>query len=72
MNPKYQRPCWPKISHATLDAAMTAKNRLLARGLSKDPARIHVYKCPFCSGWHVGHAARRRKKDGDGTPHAAV
>ncbi len=23
-----------------------------------DPTRLHVYQCPYCEGWHVGHASQ--------------
>lgn len=22
-----------------------------------NPERLHVYQCPHCEGWHVGHSA---------------
>lgn len=49
------RRCWPKEPHATRGAADAQLRSILKRGLAKDEERIHVYRCPFCRRWHVGH-----------------
>lgn len=59
------RPCWPKKQHATRGAARAQMRSLLNRGLEKDATLIHVYRCPHCDGWHVGH-----ERAGDGVASA--
>lgn len=56
------RPCFPKEQHATRGAAEAQMRSILKRGLEKDSKRIHVYKCPDCHAWHVGHATAGRRK----------
>lgn len=50
------RRCWPKEQHASREAAEAQKRSILKRGLEGDAKRIHVYRCPHCNAWHVGHA----------------
>jgi hypothetical protein len=49
------RRCVKKERHTSEGAAQAALRSLLRRGLATDPARIHVYRCPHCDGWHTGH-----------------
>jgi hypothetical protein len=49
------RKCWPKEQHETKGAAEAQMRSLTRRGLEKDATLVHVYKCPYCSLWHVGH-----------------
>lgn len=59
-----RRSCWPKETHDSEGAATAQLRSIVRRGLAKDVARIHVYRCPECSrargmsAWHVGHAYR--------------
>jgi hypothetical protein len=48
------RACFPKEQHETRGAAEAQMRSITRRGLEKNPA-IHVYKCPHCKTWHVGH-----------------
>lgn len=49
------RKCWPKEMHETRGAAEAQMRSIQKRGLEKDASRIHVYQCPHCQKWHVGH-----------------
>lgn len=49
------RPCFPKEQHNTRGAAEAQMRSIVRRSLEKDIARIHVYPCPHCKAWHVGH-----------------
>lgn len=49
------RRCWPKEQHATRGAAEAQLRSIVRRALEKDAERIHVYECPHCRTWHVGH-----------------
>jgi hypothetical protein len=50
------RACKRKVFHATIDAAEAAR-RLAGDGFSD--GELHVYACPHCPGWHVGHIVPR-------------
>lgn len=52
------RPCWPKQQHDSPEAARAQMRSILKRGLEKDASRIHIYPCPDCGKYHVGHKAR--------------
>ena len=51
-----------KIQHATREDALDHQKRLVfadaSVGRSDRSAGLHVYPCPNCSGWHVGHTER--------------
>lgn len=51
------RRCFPKERCATRGAAEAQMRSITRRGLEKDACRIHVYECPWCRAWHVGHGA---------------
>jgi hypothetical protein len=53
------RRCFPKEQHTTRGKAEAQMRSLLKRDLHKNE-RLHVYECPHCGAWHVGH--------GDGRP----
>jgi hypothetical protein len=57
---RMQHPCpCRKVRHATAEAALvhlTGVERYNARRGRTRPGRLHVYLCPRCAGWHVGHA----------------
>lgn len=48
------RACSRKKRHDTATAAKKEMNRLV-RFRRIDDGVLHVYRCPWCSGWHVGH-----------------
>ena len=50
------RACKRKVFHATIDAAEAAR-RLTEDATGDGP--LHVYGCPHCPGWHVGHVEPR-------------
>lgn len=49
------RKCWPKEQCESRGAAEAQLRSLERRGLLKDITLAHVYECPFCHSWHVGH-----------------
>lgn len=60
-----RKACEAKIRHATLEGALIARKRTPGR------YEMIAYKCPHCSGFHIGHpparvrqsiAARRRER----------
>jgi len=51
------RRCWPKAQCDTKGAAEAQMRSLLKRGLEKNAATVHVYECPHCRYWHVGHTS---------------
>jgi hypothetical protein len=59
------RACRRKVFHATIDAAEAAR-RLTEEDTGDGP--LHVYACPDCPGWHVGHVERRAVRMGIVTP----
>lgn len=48
------RQCWPKIQHDSKEAAETHVHALVSRCINKDLS-LHIYECPHCGKWHVGH-----------------
>lgn len=52
---KDQRRCWPKEQHRTKGAAEAQMRSIVRRGLAKNLEKIHVYVCPHCRCYHVGH-----------------
>lgn len=28
---------------------------------ARAPERLHSYRCPYCDGWHIGHAREGKK-----------
>ncbi len=55
---KARRKCWPKEKQPTRGAAEAQMRSIMRRELAKDKTRIHVYYCPYCHTWHVGHTGR--------------
>lgn len=52
-----RRACTGKARHRTADFARIALARLYGRvGYT---GRMNVYRCPFCNGFHIGHAPRK-------------
>jgi hypothetical protein len=49
------RRCFPKEQCATQGAAEAQMRSIVRRGLEKNIETIHVYRCPDCGAWHVGH-----------------
>lgn len=49
------RRCFPKTQHDTRGAAEAQMRSIIKRDLQKDTSLIHVYECPHCACWHVGH-----------------
>ena len=59
-----QRTCLGKIPHATREAAVAAMGSL-ARDRGAHLGSMHVYRCPHCAKWHVGHrigTGRKRRR----------
>lgn len=54
---KGRQKCWPKEQHRSEGAARAQLRSIVKRGLEKNAARIHVYQCPCCRCWHVGHGS---------------
>lgn len=52
------RMCSGKRRHPGKDGAEKAKRALIRRGAN--PARLAVYECGHCGGWHLGHLGRPR------------
>lgn len=40
-------------------AERTANRLNLIEGFPEDPHPLHVYRCRFCSGYHVGHSEKQ-------------
>lgn len=73
--------CWRsgKVRHANKNKAHRQLGRIrdgrkirrrliLASQSESNPGEVHVYRCPHCDGWHVGHrigarATKRAKGD---------
>lgn len=55
------RGCAGKRQHATRDEAFAQLASLRRRDTA---IGVHVYRCPHCGGWHVGHRLRQRKANG--------
>lgn len=51
-----ERQCYPKQQHDTFGAADAQKRSIEKRNLQRSK-RLHVYKCPHCFKYHVGHAS---------------
>ncbi len=51
-DPAYQ--CWRKRPYSTKKDAKGA-----ARSIEQRAGRLHVYRCPHCGSWHIGHRPRR-------------
>lgn len=51
------RRCWPKEQCESQGAAEAQMRSLLRRGLEKNADTVHVYHCPHCRMWHVGHSS---------------
>ena len=51
-----RRSCKGKVRHLTADAASAAIHHLnMRKGWQ---GRMNAYRCPFCGGYHVGHARK--------------
>lgn len=50
--------CRTKRAWPTADLARGHMLLLLQAGRC-DPETIHVYRCPLCAGWHVGHGQQK-------------
>jgi hypothetical protein len=48
------RRCWPKTQWISRGAAEAQMRSLMKRDLTKN-STCHVYACPHCRFWHVGH-----------------
>lgn len=46
--------CSRKKRHETAAQAKREMNRLIRVRIVGDTP-LHIYQCPWCSGWHVGH-----------------
>lgn len=46
-----------KVKHTSKLWALYHRNRLAASPDEAHPERLEAYKCRWCGGWHVGHAA---------------
>ena len=53
--------CGRKVRHADEAAARRAIWKL-AQAYGGGLGFMQVYRCPHCSGWHIGHANARSKK----------
>lgn len=51
---RLRRECRGKVAYAELAQARVASSSLRRRGEG-----VHVYKCPLCRRFHVGHTPRR-------------
>lgn len=49
-----QRTCLGKVPHPDREAAVEAMHSL-ARNRGAHLGSMHVYRCPHCATWHVGH-----------------
>ncbi|ENC2022835.1 hypothetical protein ABKE32_000460 [Escherichia albertii] len=49
-----RKQCGAKIRYASAEEAVAAI-RILHRKKGHQ-GHIHNYRCPFCHGWHIGHA----------------
>jgi hypothetical protein len=57
------RKCTGKRRYSTLQKALKAVTRLVAKGAHPD--RLNAYPCEHCDGHHIGHTSRdtgRRKR----------
>jgi len=48
-----RKACTGKIRHVDQTRAVGALLAMKKGGM--DTTGLHTYKCPFCSGWHLGH-----------------
>ncbi|HXG86734.1 MAG TPA: hypothetical protein VNJ02_00245 [Vicinamibacterales bacterium] len=55
------RGCVGKFRHPAKRHAQAHVNRLRDETRAYD-SRLHVYKCPACGGWHVGHSGMRGQR----------
>ena len=44
--------CWGKKQYRNIQHAAYDKRTLKERGENG----LHIYHCPFCKNWHVGHS----------------
>lgn len=55
------RECGTKFRHDS-KAGADAQAASLHRNRAATPATAHVYRCPHCGGWHVGHRKQRGRR----------
>ena len=53
-----RKQCTGKVKHTTYKAAFMALKR------SGFPGDMRVYKCRFCSGYHIGHYNKQKADQG--------
>ena len=53
--------CATKIQWPSRDLAEGHVLTILANRKTKDPSRLHTYRCPVCDWWHVGHSNRQER-----------
>jgi len=44
-----------KVQHRTRAGAAKQLHVLVSSPSVREPERLHVYRCPLCTQWHVGH-----------------
>lgn len=54
------RECTGKQAHETKTEAL-AHSGSLRRRFAATSGTANVYRCRYCSNWHVGHRPRRRR-----------
>lgn len=65
---KLRNSSCPKIGHDTREAAEEQVRALLRGGRDwYDSTMLHVYRCPDCRRWHVGHLQKRWRGDKGGS-----
>jgi hypothetical protein len=52
-----RRVCLRKCRFRIITKALQALNRATSRG----EKNLGVYRCPYCSLWHLGHVPRERR-----------
>lgn len=48
-----------KRKHVTPELAKISMHRLVRLGT---PGRLHIYPCPNCKQWHVGHVKNKKRR----------
>ena len=58
--PSPELACVGKVTHATASGAYEARKRQVNRNrfIRRKGLSLVVYRCPHCTGWHIGNTGK--------------
>jgi hypothetical protein len=54
------KSCVGKVAYSTYENARAEARYFMRQGkFQREDSHLEPYRCPYCSGWHLGHAPER-------------